>query len=210
VATDPRPDPAPGTYPGFRALRDNWGWLLALGLVEVAVGMAALVMTVTATLATVIVLGVLALVGAAGEVLSVFWARRIEEGLVHLLIGLLYGAFGVLVLANPGVAAVTLTLLLAVMLIAGGLVRVVIALAARFRGWGWALAGGLVSVLLGGLIWAGWPEASLWVIGTFVGIDLIFIGWHWVALALAARSWNGTAPAADYRRDVPPPAVSAP
>ena len=53
MATDLRPNPAPGAYRGFRALRDNWGWLLALGLVEVAVGMAALVMTVTATFATV-------------------------------------------------------------------------------------------------------------------------------------------------------------
>jgi uncharacterized membrane protein HdeD (DUF308 family) len=45
-----------------------------------------------------------------------------------------------------------------------------------------------VTLLLGILIWAQWPVSGLWVIGLFVGIDLIFSGWSWVALALAARS----------------------
>jgi uncharacterized membrane protein HdeD (DUF308 family) len=201
MATDYRTDPVTDDRAAADAVRENWGWLLALGALQIIAGTFALLMAVTATYLTVLVLGILALVGAVGEVLSVFWSRRTEEALVHLLVGLLYGAFGVLVLANPGLAAATLTLVLAVMLIAGGLFRAVIALTGRFRGWGWALLGGAVSVLLGGLIWSRWPESSLWVIGLFVGIDLLFMGWSWVALALSARS---ATPRAEYRRDVPP------
>ncbi|MDB5306764.1 MAG: acid-resistance rane protein [Gemmataceae bacterium] len=183
------------------AVRRTWGWLMALGIMQIVAGTIAVLMSVAATLATMIVLGILALIGAGAEIASVFWSRRWEEGLVHLVIGMLYGAFGILVLAHPGLAAVTLTLILAVMLIAGGLFRVVLAAASRFHGWGWVVLGGVVSVLLGGLIWANWPEASLWVIGLFVGIDLIFLGWKWVAIALAIR---GVTPRPAYPRDVPP------
>ena len=58
----------------------------------------------------------------------------------------------------------------------------------RFSAWPWVLLNGVVTLLLGISIWRQWPESSLWVIGLFVGIDLIFNGWSWVMLALAARS----------------------
>lgn len=201
MATDLTPDLPAEPGPDVATLRRNWGWLLALGIVQILAGFMALVLTVAAAYITVVVIGFLAIVGAVGEVLSVFWARRWEERLLHLMLGVLYGAFGVLILANPGLAIVTLTLILAVMLIVGGMFRVAVAAAGRFDGWGWAVVGGLVSILLGVLIWAGWPESSLWVIGVFVGIDLIFMGWMWVAVALALRK---VSPGAEYRRDVPP------
>ena len=55
----------------------------------------------------------------------------------------------------------------------------------RFPGWGWALLSGVVTLILGILIWREWPEISLWIIGLYVGIHLVFIGWSWVMLALA-------------------------
>jgi uncharacterized membrane protein HdeD (DUF308 family) len=53
--------------------------------------------------------------------------------------------------------------------------------------WGWAALDGGIAVLLGGMIWAEWPSSALWVIGTFLGINMIFRGWAWVMFALAAR-----------------------
>jgi uncharacterized membrane protein HdeD (DUF308 family) len=58
----------------------------------------------------------------------------------------------------------------------------------RFHGWGWVLANGIVTLILGVLIWREWPESALWVIGMFVGIDMLFAGWSWVMTALAVRS----------------------
>ena len=55
------------------------------------------------------------------------------------------------------------------------------------RGWGWLLASGIVSVVLGWMIWAQWPASGLWVIGLLVGIQLLFTGWSLVMLALVAR-----------------------
>jgi uncharacterized membrane protein HdeD (DUF308 family) len=202
MAADFRADLPPAPPSAVAALRHNWGWFLALGIIQLIGGFVALTFTVMATEVTVVLIGCLALVGAVAELASIFWVRRWGEGALHVLIALLYAAFGVVVLANPGLAMVTLTLVLAVMLFVGGVFRIGVAAAARFHGWGWAVLSGVVSILLGAMVWAGWPESSLWVIGLFVGIDLIFMGAKWVAVAMAVRS---IPPAGvEYRRDVPP------
>jgi len=186
-ATNPLdPDPTPA-----ETVRENWGWFLALGVAQVLVGALALAMAAFTTLIAVLLLGGLALAAAAVEVVSAFWSRTWQEGLGHVLVGLLYGVFGVMLLVNPELAASTLTLVLAVLLLVNGVVRLVLAATGRYRGWGWAAAGGLMSALLGGLIWADWPGNSLWVIGLFVGIDLVLMGAYWVALAVAVRAADG-------------------
>ena len=63
----------------------------------------------------------------------------------------------------------------------------------HFDGWGWVLVNGLVTLALGIMIWRRWPEASFWVIGLFVGIDLLFAGWSWVMTAVAVRTLAGKA-----------------
>ena len=102
--------------------------------------------------------------------------------------GLLYGILGFMMLTKPGLAASVFTLLLASMLLVGGLFRVIFATSTHFHGWFWTLISGGINLLLGLMIWQEWPEASLWVIGLFVGIDLIFTGWTWVALSLGLAS----------------------
>ena len=49
------------------------------------------------------------------------------------------------------------------------------------------LFGGIVSILLGIMIWRGWPESSVLVVGILVGIKLIFAGWAMVGIGAAAR-----------------------
>ena len=70
----------------------------------------------------------------------------------------------------------------------GGVVRLVYALLENFPGRGWVLLSGLINVLLGIAIWRQWPESSYWVIGMFIGIDLIFNGWSWVMLGMIVKS----------------------
>jgi len=74
-----------------------------------------------------------------------------------------------------------------------GLFRIVTALLMRYPHWGWVLLNGLITFVLGVLIWRQMPGAALWIIGMFVGIDLIFVGWSWVMLALALRTEPGQA-----------------
>ena len=70
----------------------------------------------------------------------------------------------------------------------GGIFKVVSAVAYRFTAWGWSPAGGIIDLILGLMIWQGWPASSLWVIGLFVGIILILRGFNWIALGLALHS----------------------
>jgi uncharacterized membrane protein HdeD (DUF308 family) len=103
---------------------------------------------------------------------------------------------GFLVVANPGATAVALTLLIAMLLIFGGIFRIVVAIVIRFQNWIWLLLHGAINLLLGISIWQNWPLSGLWVIGLFVGIDMIFNGWSLVMLGFAAKSLPTTEPSA--------------
>jgi uncharacterized membrane protein HdeD (DUF308 family) len=169
-------------------LRRNWGWFLVLGIGLIIVGMLAIGAAFVATLATVLTFGILMLVGGGIEIVSAFLAQRWSGFFLHLLAGVLYLVVGFFMIAHPVAAAAGLTLMLAALFLAGGLFRIILSLSHRFPGWGWTLLNGVITLLLGFLIWRGWPEAAFWVIGLFVGIELIFAGWSWVMLALAVRN----------------------
>jgi uncharacterized membrane protein HdeD (DUF308 family) len=78
-------------------------------------------------------------------------------------------------------------LILAIFLIFAGIFRIVFALAERFTGWGWVLLNGAVTLLLGLLVYKQWPASGLWVIGLFIGIEMIFNGWAWVMLSFSLK-----------------------
>lgn len=172
----------------LHAARANWGWLLVFGIVLVIVGFMAVSMSFVATMATMTMLGVLALIAAVAEFVNVFESRGWEGVVLHLLSGALYLVVGFLVLAHPVKAAAAFTLMIAGVFLVSGVFRVVIAASMRFHNWGWEAAGGVLNIVLGMMIWQEWPESSLWVIGLFVGIDLVFSGATWISLALGLKS----------------------
>jgi uncharacterized membrane protein HdeD (DUF308 family) len=163
-------------------------WTIALGVVLIALGLLALAFPVVATLASTTFFGVLLLIGGVLQIAGAFGARGWGGFFLYLLLGLLSLFVGVVLVERPLISAVELTLVLAVFFVAGGLFRLVGALSQRFSGWGWSALNGAVTLLLGVLIWRGWPGDGLGVIGTLVGIDLLFNGWTLVMLGLAVRS----------------------
>ena len=182
------PAPSVAARPfGLEALGDNWGWFLALGIILMVVGTLAIGSSLIATLATVVAFGTLLLVAGAVQFVGAFCCRKWNGFFTELLTGVFYLAVGLLMVSNPLRAAAALTLMVAAFLLVGGILRVVVAVNDRFEGWGWVLLSGLVTALLGILIWRQWPWSGLWVIGLFVGIEMIFCGWKWVMLAMAAR-----------------------
>lgn len=171
-------------------LRDAWLLFLVLGLISIVVGFLAISSTFVATMASVVVFGVLLLVaGLTDLVHGILLMVRKESGSgVHLLTAGLYLVTGVVLLEHPVRAAAVITLLMAAAFLVGGVLRIVVAVVERFPSWGWVVVSGVVNLVLGAMILAEWPESSLWVIGLFLGIDLIFHGWAWVILALTLRS----------------------
>ena len=97
--------------------------------------------------------------------------------------GILYVVAGWMMVTNPQESAVLLTLVIAMFLVFEGVFRIVASLAARYPHWGWVLFNGVISLILGISIWQRWPYSGLWVIGLFVGIEMLFNGWSLVMLA---------------------------
>ena len=172
---------------GLDEARRNWGWFLVLGIALIVLGSVALGAAWLTTLASVLFFGWLMVFSGVFETVAAFWARQWSGFFLHLLSGVLNVVVGALILAHPSAVAGGLTLLLAAFFLVAGLFRVIAAAAMRHPNWGWDLLGGGVTALLGMLIWAEWPSSAFWVIGTFIGVDLLFRGWAWVMFALAAR-----------------------
>ena len=170
------------------ALRGNWFWFVILGVSLVVLGTVALGSVVIASLAAATAIGVLLLLGGVAEAVGAFWCRGWSGFFLELLSGVLSIVVGLLFLRAPADALAALTLLLACFLMVGGFFKIVTALVYRFAAWGWSLAGGIIDVILGQMIWQQWPASGLWVIGLFVGINLLFRGFNWIALGLALHS----------------------
>lgn len=170
-------------------LRPFWAWFLALGVGLAVLGMFAIGWSciVTVTVAAVWLIGFLMLASGISEIVNSFWAGRWSGMLMHLLIGILYVVVGFLIIDQPAEAAINITLVIAVFLIISGIFRMVFAVSERFTGWGWVLLNGAVTLMMGMLIYKQWPASGLWVIGLFIGIDLIFNGWSWIMLAITVR-----------------------
>jgi uncharacterized membrane protein HdeD (DUF308 family) len=173
----------------FGALKKNWGWLLALGITSIVLGTLGFYMTFAFTLTSVLFFGVLLLVGGVFQLAQAFTCKGWKAVLWHVLIGLLYVAAGIDIIADPVRASAVLTLVLAGILIAVGVSRIIMSfqIRAAVDGWYWSLLSGVISIVLGGMIIAQWPESGLWVIGLFVAIELVFNGWSTIFVALAAR-----------------------
>lgn len=181
----------------MEALSRNWGWLLALGILMIILGVLAIAAPQVATIAVQLMLGWILVISGVAEGIHAFMARGWGGFLLELLSAILYLVVGILLLTNPLEGALALTILLAVFLIVEGIFKIITALGVReHRAWGWLLASGIISVILGLMIWAEWPASGLWVIGLLVGIQLVFTGWALVMLSLAARAHrDDTAPA---------------
>lgn len=170
------------------ALGKNWFWFLLLGTLLIITGAVAIGSPFVATVTTVELFGILFLCGAGIEFASAIWGLRWGGFFGHLLCGLLYLFFGVGMIERPLLGAAGFTLALAMFFVAVGLSRVFFAASHRYQGRIWTVLSGLITFALGLMIWRNFPESTIYIIGTFVGIELIFNGFSWVMLGLAARS----------------------
>lgn len=172
----------------FGELGKQWKWLLGFGAVMVVLGVVGLGMAVFLTLASVVFFGVILLVGGIMQFVQSFQTAGWKARLWHVLISLLYVFGGIVVVRNPVLASGVLTLMLAGVITAVGLMRIVMAIQMKgARGWGWVMTCGILALILGVLIFVKWPASSLVVIGTFISIELIINGWTAVTVAMAAR-----------------------
>jgi uncharacterized membrane protein HdeD (DUF308 family) len=171
-----------------RALEKGWGWLLALGVVFIILGIIALGSPYALTLAVDLMLGWIFIICGVISVVSAFFSGNWGKFLLILLSGVIFVIAGILLLANPLKGVLTLALILAAFLLVEGIFKIIYAFQMKStKNWAWVLVSGIISLILAILIWAQWPE-SIVIIGLLVGFYILFSGISMVMLSIAARS----------------------
>ena len=168
----------------------NWVWFLVLGVIFVVLGSVGIIMVPIMTISAVTVFGVFM---AVGGLLQLYHSIKKVEGwkskISHLIISLIYIFGGFVTILNPIAASTILTLFLAGSLVGIGILRIVTAFQHKddIENWVWIVISGILSILLGLMIGLHWPTSSLWALGIFISIDLIFSGWTYIFFALGAK-----------------------
>ena len=181
---------------GLGEFHKSWGWLFTLGICMVVLGIAAICLPIVATLAVEIIVGWLLILGGIIHAINAFSAKQWGGSAMNMLAALLYAVVGVLLLGHPVAGVLTLTLILAAFFLVEGVFKIIMAVQMRsMPNWGWMFASGLIALVLGAMIWIGWPATAAWIIGLLVGIDLIFGGWAMLFIALSAKNVTPTAAA---------------
>src|SRR5215470_6043009 len=165
----------------------HWGWLLIFGIALLSLGVAAMARSLAATVASMVYFGWLLVLASIIEFVDAFMIGRWVGFFSHVLPAILFGIVGLLMIVKPIISAEAATLLMSMFFLITGLYQLLASLWTHLPGWGWQALNGIIAAGMGVLILQEWPVSGLWVIGFFVGIDLILLGWTWISLALNVR-----------------------
>ena len=187
-------------WTGIKELDQKRGWFLGLGILLVVLGLLAIYMDVATTVFTVVMLGAILIAASIVLLVFSFATGRWSGFLLTLAAAALSAIAGFTMLSNPLASAAALTMVIGTIFIVGGFYRSIASIVMRLPNWGWSLVNGLVTLALGVLLVKGWPASSLWFLGLYVGIELIFHGISWITFASGLRRIAGLEPAGEERR----------
>jgi uncharacterized membrane protein HdeD (DUF308 family) len=160
-------------------------WAIVLSLLMIVFGVFALGMPMIASIGVALFIGWLMLFDGFAQLIHAFQSSGVGHIAWKLLVALVYCVAGFYLIWHPVLGVASLTLVLAIFFFAEGIIDTVAYFSTRASGW--MLLNGLVTILLGVLIWMHWPSSSLWVIGTLVGISMIMTGTTRLMMAMALR-----------------------
>jgi uncharacterized membrane protein HdeD (DUF308 family) len=176
-----------------RAVKANWKAFLIEGILLAVLGVAALILPPLASLAITIFLGWMFLISGIGGLIVTFWARQTPGFWWSLISAALATLAGIILLARPMQAVLTLTIVVGAYFLAEGVATIMYALEHRRRltgRWSWLVVSGIVDIVISFLVITGLPSSAEWAIGILVGINLLFGGATMIGIALAARKSN--------------------
>lgn len=169
-------------------IKRNSGWFIFLGILFLIGGVFAIAMPGLAGLTFTVVVGVSLFVLGIFQVIQA-WSIRSWGGFIwQLVIGIILILGGLSLYFDPFAGTLTLTIIVAAIFLAKGVMQVIMSFQMRpHAGWGWILVAGIVAILVGLIIFMGFPETAFFTLGTLAGISLIFSGWSYIMVAMAAR-----------------------
>ena len=117
-----------------------------------------------------------------------FHLREAGRMIWRALVGLAYMGFGVYLITHPAIGVALLTLVLASLFLLEGIFDIALFFQVRpLQRSTWILLDGIVTLLLGLLIYLQWPSSSAWAIGTLVGVSMIISGVTRLMVSVAVR-----------------------
>lgn len=168
-------------------LHKMWGWLAASGVALILLGAFALIDSIAVSVISILVFAWILIIAGVVEVVHALRHRHSHHLLLHWLNAVFALVIGVVLLRNSLAGLLVITLMLAVYFIVVGIFRIIAGATMKTPGAGWTLFDGIISLVLGLMVWAQWPVAALWIIGLFIGINLVITGSTQLMLAMTLR-----------------------
>jgi uncharacterized membrane protein HdeD (DUF308 family) len=177
-----------------QALQSKWYWFLALGIILIACGAAAVFLPTISDFAASTVLGIVLSVAGTVKIVEALQVKDWKGALWQLLLGSVEIVGGLLIYINPLKGALAISLLIGIVFLVQGVVQIGLALRVRPQaGWGWLFAAGLVAFCVTATMILKLNYTTLYTPGTIAGIALLVAGCAYVVIALANRRANPTA-----------------
>ena len=176
----------PATLSGLAPKAINWS--IALSVLLIIAGIFAICIPGVSGLAVTLFFGWAMIVSGITHFIFAFKTHTTGGRIWEVIIGAVYLFTGFILLMHPLDSLLVLTLVLACYLFFEGIVEFINYFQLRPRhGVGWLLVDGIITLILAVMIWRSWPVSSVWVIGTLVGISMMFSGFSRLMLSLAAK-----------------------
>lgn len=153
------------------------------GIIVLILGMLAIAMPFITGVAITLMIGIILIAAGVAELVYTFKSKSFGEGFFRFLFGLVAILAGLSLVSQPDAGLATITLFLAIWFFVDGIITLIQGFRWRpFDGWGWMVFSGIVSIILGVMIWRQFPVSAVWLVGVLVGIRLVFAGWTMIML----------------------------
>ena len=169
-------------------IKDNAKLAITIGIILIIVGVLAIAAPLAAGVSITIMVGTLLIIGGIGECFLAFQAGAFGRGLLIFIVGALMAVAGFYMVSQPVAGLAAITLFLTAYFIVSGITEIIAAVQIRpSSGWGWMLFNGIVTLVLGILLWRQFPLSGAWAVGVLFGIKMIFSGWTLVFIGNAVK-----------------------
>lgn len=167
-------------------LKENRNLLIVEGILFMILGVLAISAPVLFTFGVEFLFGCLLLAGGAIQAVRSYKLLHQPGFWVSTIVAILSLLLGFYFLFNPLKGILTLTAILMLYFFISGIFKIVFALEYKpIQGWGWLFFSGVLTIMMGAIIYSGWPGTALWVIGLLIGIDMLFFGVSLLSFAYA-------------------------
>ena len=172
-------------------VKQKANWFIVIGVILIILGCLALGYQFIATVFSVYFIGSLLFIAGVIQVIHAFNLKCFGQTALWAIMGILYIFIGVMSFLKPLAVSSALTLLISLLLTISGFSQIFVAMSNRnLPRWGWVVFSGIINIILGFMLITGWPYDSIWVLGMFLGIDLIFQGFAYITIGLALKKPN--------------------